>query len=252
MTARFFYSESMRPGEQVSLNSDASHHAAHVLRLKPSDPVILFDGTGGEFRGHLGKITKSECLVHLTSFQDIERESPLSIELAQAVCVNEKMDWIIQKAVEQGVTRIQPLLASRSVVRLAGERIDKRQRHWRRIIIAACEQCGRNKIPQLMPLLSLPQWFEQKFVQKRKIGDRFTHNLMLSPAARLRLAELPPPLPDDWLTLLVGPEGGLSQEETNAALTAGFQSIRLGKRILRTESAALVAVAAAQTLWGDY
>jgi 16S rRNA (uracil1498-N3)-methyltransferase len=252
MTARFFHSESMHPGESVRLSNDTGHHAAQVLRLKPGDPVILFNGKGGEFPGHLAQAKKSGCLVQIDHFLDIERESPLSIELAQAVCVNEKMDWIIQKAVEQGVTCIQPLITSRSVVRLAGERAAKRQLHWQRVIIAACEQCGRNRIPQLRPLLSLSQWFEQKFTEKKEIGGRLRHNLMLSPTAHLRLAELPPPLSDEWLTLLVGPEGGLSQEEINAALTIGFESIRIGKRILRTESAALVAIAAAQTLWGDY
>jgi 16S rRNA (uracil1498-N3)-methyltransferase len=252
MTARFFHPESMHPGESVGLSNDTGHHAAQVLRLKPGDPIILFNGKGGEFSGQLAQVKKSGCLVQINHFLDIERESPLSIELAQAVCVNEKMDWIIQKAVEQGVTCIQPLITSRSVVRLVGERATKRQHHWQRVIIAACEQCGRNKIPQLRPLLSLAQWCEQKFARKKEVGERFRHNLILSPNAHLRLAELPPPLPDEWLTLLVGPEGGLSQEEISAALIIGFESIRIGKRILRTESAALVAIAAAQTLWGDY
>jgi 16S rRNA (uracil1498-N3)-methyltransferase len=252
MAARFFHIEPMFPGKSTMLNSDTSHHAAQVLRLKQGDPVILFNGMGGEFSGHLAQVGKSGCLVRIDHFLEIERESPLLIELAQAVCVNEKMDWIIQKAVEQGATRIQPLITKRTVVRLTNERADKRWHHWQRIIVSACEQCGRNKIPQLLPLLPLSQWLEQKLVQQEKNGNQPMHNLMLSPIAHQRLAELPSPTPGEYVTLLVGPEGGFTTEETDAARIAGFISIRLGKRILRTESAALAAIAAVQTLWGDY
>ncbi|MFO7580461.1 16S rRNA (uracil(1498)-N(3))-methyltransferase [Nitrosomonas halophila] len=252
MTARFFHPQPMQPGELVMLRSDTSHHATQVLRLQQGDPVILFNGEGGEFSGHLAQIRKTACLVQIDRFSDVTRESHLLIELAQAICTNEKMDWIIQKAVEQGVTRIQPLTTRRSVVRLSGERADKRQRHWQRVIISACEQCGRNSVPELLPLLSLSQWFEQKFAQQTETGERPRHHLMLSPAANHRLADLPPPQPHECLALLVGPEGGFTSEEMDAAHTIGFEPIRLGKRILRTESAALVAIAAAQTLWGDY
>lgn len=252
MTVRFFHTHPIRDTEQVTLNSDTSHHAIQVLRLKPGDSITLFDGTGGEFCGRLEQISKSGCRVRIEHHLPIERESPLMIELAQAVCINEKMDWIIQKAVEQGATRVQPLITRRTLVRLTGERADKRERHWQKIIIAACEQCGRNTIPQLLPLVPLSQWLEQKLAEKYKHDNLSGRNIILSPAAHQRLAELLPPQTGEYLTLLTGPEGGFTGEETDAAHLAGFIPVRLGSRILRTESAALAAIAAAQTLWGDY
>lgn len=253
MTARFFHPVPIcRDARQVTLSNATSHHAVQVLRLKQGDPVTLFDGTGGEFLGHLAHISKSACIVTIKYHQSIERESPLAITLAQAVCTNEKMDWIIQKAVEQGVTCIQPIVTSRVLVRLAGERADKRWQHWQKIIISACEQCGRNKIPQLLPLSPLSHWLEQKLEQKQKNGDLIEHDIILSPAANLRFADLPPPKTGESITLLTGPEGGFTHEETSALLHARFIPIRLGSRILRTESAALAAIAAIQTLWGDY
>lgn len=239
----------MSVGAIVTLNHDNSHHAAQVLRLKVGDQVTLFNGAGGEFSGKFAHIRKSQCQVQIDSFQDIERESPLSIQLAQAVCANEKMDWIIQKAVEQGVTVIQPLLTQRSVVRLSGERAEKRQQHWQRVIISACEQCGRNAIPPLLPLLTLTAWLEQKTREATLPGQ---HNLILSPDASLRLAQLPSPVSGECTTILVGPEGGFTPEESAAVHLAGFSAIQLGKRILRTETAALAAIAAMQSRWGDY
>jgi len=251
MTARFFHASPIHhDARQITLKDATSHHAVQVLRLKQGDPVILFDGTGGEFSGHLAQIGKSACVVTIEYHHPIERESPLTITLVQAVCTNEKMDWIIQKAVEQGISRIQPIMTSRSLVRLTGEKIDKRGQHWQKIIISACEQCGRNSIPQLLPLLPLSHWLEQKLKQRNNNLTR--HDIILSPAAHLRFSDLPPPKTGDDITLLIGPEGGFAKEETDALLHAGFTPIRLGSRILRTESAALAAIAALQTLWGDY
>lgn len=251
MTARFFHAAPIHHDvRQITLKEDTSHHAAQVLRLKQGDPVILFDGTGGEFSGYLAHISKSACVVTIEHHHPVERESPLTITLVQAVCIHEKMDWIIQKAVEQGVSCIQPVTTSRSLVRLTGERIDKRWQHWQKIIISACEQCGRNSIPQLLPLLPLSRWLEQKWEQKN--NNLTGHDIILSPAAHLRFADLTPPKPGDDITLLIGPEGGFAKEEIDALLHAGFTPIRLGSRILRTESAALAAIAALQTLWGDY
>ncbi|MCC6916014.1 16S rRNA (uracil(1498)-N(3))-methyltransferase [Nitrosomonas sp.] len=252
MTARFFHPAPIRNSEQITLGSDTSHHAVQVLRLKQGDGVILFDGTGGEFSGHLAQASKSGCQVQIESHLPVERESPLKIELAQAICINEKMDWIIQKAVEQGVTRIQPLITRRTLIRLDEERAGKRWQHWHKIIIAACEQCGRNTIPQLLPLLSLAHWLEQKLARKQQHGSLAGHHIMFSPTASQRLAKLSPPGSGEYVTFLTGPEGGFAGEETDAACYAGFIPVRLGSRILRTESAALAAIAAAQTLWGDY
>lgn len=249
MLARFYHQESLSVGSTVVLDHDNSHHAAQVLRLRTGDQVTLFNGAGGEFSGRLTHIGKSQCQVQISSFHDIERESSLSIQLAQAVCSNEKMDWIIQKAVELGVTQIQPLLTQRSIVRLSGERAEKRQQHWQRIIISACQQCGRNTIPQLLPLTTLTGWLEQK-INKPISPD--SHDLILSPDASLRLAQLPAPRESENTTILVGPEGGFTVEESEAASFAKFSAVRLGKRILRTETAALAAIAAMQSYWGDY
>jgi len=249
LLARFYHQESISVGETVVLDHGNSHHAAQVLRLKTGDQVTLFNGAGGEFSGKFTQIRKSQCQVQISCFHNIERESSLSIQLAQAVCANEKMDWIIQKAVELGVTQIQPLLTQRSVVRLSGERAEKRQQHWKRVIISACEQCGRNTVPQLLPLLTLTGWLEQK-IKKPKPSD--SHDLILSPDASLRLAQLPAPRDGECTTILVGPEGGFTTEESEAADLAKFLAIQLGKRILRTETAALAAIAAMQSHWGDY
>jgi len=239
----------MSIGATVLLNHDNSHHAAQVLRLKTGDQVTLFNGAGGEFSGKLTQIKKLQCQIQISCFHDIERESSLRIQLAQAVCANEKMDWIIQKAVELGVMHIQPLLTQRSVVRLCGERVEKRQQHWRRVIISACEQCGRNTIPQLLPLLTLTGWLEQK-IKKTKSPD--SHDLILAPDASSRLAQLSAPGNGEYTTILIGPEGGFATEESESAHLAGFSAIQLGKRILRTETAALAAIAAMQSHWGDY
>lgn len=251
--SRFFHPTPIqRNAEQVILDSAASHHAIQVLRLKSGEPVTLFDGTGGEFSGYLSQTSKSACVVTIEAYQPIERESSLAITLVQAICPNEKMDWIIQKAVEQGVTSIQPVTTSRTLVRLTGERISKRRQHWQKIIIAACEQCGRNQIPQLLPLQPLTDWLAQKLQQKQENNPQPEHTIMLSPDAQLNFSELTLPESMRSTTLLTGPEGGFTTEEVNAAQLTGLTTVRLGQRILRAESAALAAIAAAQTLWGDY
>lgn len=253
MTARFFHPIPIqRNAKQVVLTSAASHHAVQVLRLKSGQPITIFDGTGGEFLGYLEKISKSASVATIEDYQLIERESLLIITLVQAICTNEKMDWIIQKAVEQGVTHIQPVTTNRTLVRLTGERVDKRRQHWQKIIISACEQCGRNRIPQLSPLLPFSHWLEQKLLQKQENNKLLQHDIMLSPDAHLRLTELTRPGSESNITLLTGPEGGFTKEEIDVALLVGFTSVHMGKRILRAESAALAAIAAIQALWGDY
>lgn len=253
MTARFYYPEPMRPGQIITLPTGTDHHATRVLRLKRGDKVILFNGKGGEFSGLIHRIDKSGSMVVLSQFHEIERESPLSISLVQAVCATEKMDWIIQKSVELGVSCIQPVTANRSVVRLTEERANRRLLHWQQVAIAACEQCGRNRIPELLPLRTLPDWLSQQYEDRSKnTKNKLAYHFLLSASANERLSEFPAPAMDSSLTLLVGPEGGFTEEEEKAAFSAGFVSIYLGQRTLRTESAALAAIAAMQTLWGDY
>lgn len=248
MHARFYHPAEISAGQLIALSDANQHHAAQVLRLKKGDAVTLFNGQGGEFSTHIEQVSKSGTTVLVGAYRDIDRESPLFIELAQAICVNEKMDWIIQKAVELGVTHIQPVSTARSIVHLSGERASKRQQHWQRIVVSACEQCGRNYVPHVSPLMALPEWLS------RKKADKSPHDLclMLSPAATQSLHGIAKPSAAANLALVIGPEGGFTPEEEAAVLHTGFIPVRLGKRILRTESAALAAIAAIQTLWGDF
>ncbi|WP_309146178.1 16S rRNA (uracil(1498)-N(3))-methyltransferase [Nitrosomonas sp. Nm84] len=250
MHARFYHPSKITIGQIVELSAENKHHAARVLRLKAGDSITLFSGDGGEFSAHIQTISKSSTAVLIDAYHDIDCESSLHIELAQAICVNEKMDWIIQKAVELGVTCVQPITTDRSIVHLSDERSSKRLQHWQKIVISACEQCGRNLIPHVLPLISLPQWLSQK----KTTRSAHDVHLMLSTTATKGLREIPKPPTDANLALVIGPEGGFTQEEEATILHTGtgFIPLRLGKRILRTESAALAAIAAIQALWGDY
>lgn len=254
MPPRFYYPREITVGCIIELPVNAAHHAARVLRLEQGDEITLFNGNGGEFLAIIARIGKSGTIVAVEKQIAIERESTLNITLVQAVCASEKMDWIMQKGVELGVSRIQPIATNRGVVRLAGERVDKRARHWQQIVISACEQCGRNHLPQVLPLLSLSDWLGGQMTERKNAGDGAPHNLgfMLSPTAEKGLRDFPEATRVAALTLLVGPEGGFAPEEEDAARVTGFMPLRLGGRILRTETAALAAVAALQALWGDY
>lgn len=248
MHARFYHPEEITVGQMIALSAENKHHAARVLRLRDGDLVTLFNGHGGEFCARIDSIRKDNIAVLVDSYQDIDRESPLHIELAQAICVNEKMDWIIQKSVELGVSSIQPVSTARSIVHLSDERSGKRLQHWQKIVISACEQCGRNQVPQIYPLITLPEWLS------RKKMHRTTQDIliMLSTTAAQSLKDLPEPAADAKVALVIGPEGGFTEEEELAIEHSGFAPMHLGSRILRTESAALAAIAAMQALWGDY
>lgn len=248
MHARFYHPAEITIGQLIELSVENIHHAARVLRLKKGDAVTLFSGHSGEFSGYIENISKSSTTVLIEAYHDIDCESPLDITLAQAICVNEKMDWIIQKAVELGVTCIQPVSTIRSIVHLSDERSSKRLQHWQKIIISACEQCGRNHLPQISPLISLPEWLSQK----KTTQSSHDLNFMLSTTASESLRNIAQPPASAHLALVIGPEGGFTQEEEMAILHTGFIPVRLGKRILRTESAALATISALQTLWGDY
>lgn len=248
MFPRFYCTEALHADHVIELPINTRHHATRVLRLKQGNIITLFNGKGGEFLAQIEHISKTCTTVKINKYCEIERESPLTIELAQAVCTNEKMDWIIQKSVELGINYIQPVTTERSVVRLSPERASKRLRHWQQIVIAACEQCGRNHIPAVLSLKSLPDWFNNKKINKTPQQYYF----MLSTTAIESLKNIPSLPGASKITILVGPEGGLTPEEEATALFAGFSSLRMGKRILRTESAALATIAAMQALWGDY
>ncbi|MDN5753327.1 MAG: 16S rRNA (uracil(1498)-N(3))-methyltransferase [Nitrosospira sp.] len=253
---RFYCPGKIAAGEIIELPAGAAHHASRVLRLEQGDELTLFNGNGGEFQAVIVRIGKNGAAVVIEKYLDIERESPLAITLAQAVCVSEKMDWIVQKSVEMGVGRIQPLATKLSMVKLSGERAEKRMKHWQQVVTSACEQCGRNRIPQVLPLISLPVWLGAQLSECRKLSNSSgvppDSYFMLSPTAKKGLRDFRESPAVTAITLLVGPEGGFTPEEEAAALVAGFIPLRLGERILRTESAALAAVAAMQALWGDY
>lgn len=220
-----------------------SHHLVQVLRLEKGDPVVLFDGLGAAHEAVLTDCARGAVSVQVGARRDEQRESPLRVTLAQALSSGERMDYTIQKAVELGVSAIQPLLTERCVVRLSGERAGKKQAHWQGVVIASCEQCGRNVVPAVSSLLPLRGWLQEP-------GPADGLRLMLTPGADITLRQLPRPAAA--ITVLAGPEGGLAPGEIDDALRAGFTPLRLGPRVLRTETAAVALLAAMQALWGDF
>ncbi|MGE5320101.1 MAG: 16S rRNA (uracil(1498)-N(3))-methyltransferase [Hyphomicrobiaceae bacterium] len=238
---RFYLDQLLAPGARFSLPPGPARHAARALRLTVDDTITLFNGRGGEYAARIERVHKDEVAVSVTGFAAIERESRLRVMLAQGISSGERMDYTLQKAVELGVAAIQPIAARRSVVKLAGERADKRVAHWQGVVASACEQCGRNQVPTVAAPLTLADWLG------KTVGGRL---LFLSPLAEARLADLPLPAGQDWL--VAGPEGGFEAEEIATLHAAGAIPVRLGPRVLRTETAALAALAAMQTLWGDF
>ena len=236
-----FHCPGLVPGAEMDLPEAAAHHAVRVLRLAAGDSLVLFDGEGGEVHAQISAADKRGVTVRAGERQPIERESSLVVTLVQSLQAADKMDYTVQKAVELGVTRIIPVESRRSVVRLDGARADKRVQHWRQVAVSACEQCGRNRVPEIAAVQPLAQWLGLQ----RNPATR----LLLSPAAEHSLATLPRP---DAVELLIGPEGGLDDSEVQAAALGGYHGVRLGPRVLRTETAGLAAVAAMQALWGDF
>lgn len=242
LTRLYFRGDIAAHGE-CRLPPAAAHHVQHVLRLNPGAVLTLFDGEGSERDAVILRVGKTGVTVQVGAQREVDRESPLRIVLAQGVSAGERMDYTIQKAVELGVAAIQPLESSRSVVRLDPQRGAKRLAHWQAIAAAACEQCGRNRVPSVQPVMSFASWLGA-------LGPRATQALLLSPRGTLGIRDLKRPAAG--VTLLAGPEGGLAPEEQQAAERAGFTPVRLGPRVLRTETAAVAAIAAMQTLWGDF
>lgn len=236
---RIYQAQRLVENSRITLEEGAARHVARVLRLGQGAPLRLFDGRGGEFAATIVESSKREVNVTVGEYSGAEVESPLGMTLAQGISKGERMDFTIQKAVELGVQRIVPLQTERSVVNLKGERRDKKLEHWRGVIISACEQCGRNTLPELLPMQSLCAWLETPL---RGSG------LLLDHRADSTIGSLSRP---DALTLLIGPEGGLSEGERHAARAAGYTGLRLGPRVLRTETAALAALSALQSRWGD-
>lgn len=235
---RLYLQAALIEGETIALPDAAVRHAVQVLRLRSGAPLTLFNGTGGEFEAVLDAASKRAATVRVGAHRAVERESTLALTLAQCVSKAERMDYTLQKAVELGVQRIVPLLSSRSVVKLDAQRWEKKQEHWQGVVIAACEQCGRNRLPELQPVQTLSSWLAASE------GLR----LVLAPGAKQTLRKLPAATA---ASLLVGPEGGLSEDEIDEALRQGCAPVGLGPRVLRTETAGVAALAAMQALWGD-
>ena len=240
-TPRIFIDQAMQPGQSIELRGNAFNHIARVLRLKAGAPVIFFNGEGCEYPARLIALERREGLATIDGQQYRDVESPLAITLGQCVSKGERMDYTIQKCVELGVNTIAPLFSERCNVQLKGDRLVKKIEHWRAVATSACEQCGRNRIPAIMPPQPLAHWLAQVATPMK---------LALDPAGSRMLNQLP--APDGGAALLIGAEGGLSDGEISAAQQHGFTGIRLGPRVLRTETAAVATLSAMQTLWGDF
>jgi len=241
-TARFFADAELLAGATTLLPEDAAHHAVHVLRLREGEEVILFNGRGGEYAGRIAAIERLRVSVEVLAHRALERESPLAVTLVQGVSAREKMDFTVQKATELGVAAVQPVIAARSVGRVAGERAGQKRAHWQRVAIAACEQSGRNRVPEILEPMPLVQYCGLPAAGA---------GLLLSPDSALRLRDAVAGLQGP-LRLAAGPEAGFSPEEEALLAGAGFTPVRLGPRVLRTETAALAALAALNALTGDF
>ncbi len=229
------------PGEPCTLRGEAANHVARVLRLDVGDALTVFDGEGAEYFARVAAVARGEVCIVPGQRRANERESSLRLTLVQGVSRGERMDWVVQKAVELGVTRIVPVLTERSVVRLDAAQAHSKQRHWRGIAVAACEQSGRGQLPQITAAVPFGVWLAGLPPGGLRV--------LPSPDGAAGLASLPP-LASEVL-VLIGPEGGLSDREAAAALGSGFHAVRLGPRVLRTETAAVVALALLQQRFGD-
>lgn len=238
---RFYIDAPLRAGSSCALPEDAAHHALHVLRLRGGDEVTLFNGRGGEYAGRIASLGKRELLIDVLQHREVEREAPLRMVLVQGVSSGERMDFTIRKAVELGVAEVRPVLAAASVARPRGERAAARREHWQKVAISACEQCGRNRIPEVRELVPVQEAL--KHDESRKI--------LLSPRAELRFSEACRKV-ETAVTIAAGPEAGFNADEEAAFLDAGYVPAKLGARVLRTETAALAALAALNALRGDF
>jgi 16S rRNA (uracil1498-N3)-methyltransferase len=229
-------------GTRLALPESAQAHLIRVLRLGVGDDCVLFNGDGCDYDARLLSVGKKAALVEILARREVAKESPLSVTLAQSLARGEKMDWILQKATELGVTRIVPIVTERTEVRLDAERSDKKMGHWRGVLAAACEQSGRARLPELLEPRSLADF---------AAGDNSRHRFALHPTAALTPAEAKITT-EESVSLVIGPEGGLSERDLAALRAAGFEMLALGPRVLRTETAGIAALAALQTLYGDW
>lgn len=238
-TPRIFTEQALATGRLVTLEQQASRHLCQVLRFKSGQPLILFNGNGGEYQAVIQAANPKACQIRIDSYDPVDRESPLHIELGLALSKGDRFDWALQKATELGVSAIRPLMTERTEVRLKGERLNKKMGHWQRALAHACEQSGRNRLPLFREPLNYSDWLPKV--------DTSQPAYLLHPG----LDEEAPAATPQQLTLAVGPEGGFGDGEVQAALDAGFQGLSLGPRVLRTETAPLAALTLLQWRWGD-
>lgn len=237
---RIYHPDALQVDQTVRLEKDASNHLINVLRLKDEHPIVLFNGDGNEYSAEIKIVGKRNAEALVLSKLSISVESNLQIHLGQGISKGDRMDFVIQKAVELGVTEITPLITERCVVKLNQDRWDKKTQQWQKIAIGACEQCGRNVVPKIHTPLQLKDWMQQSTNQLR---------LTLNPTAEKHMTQLP--VTKDGVRLLIGPEGGLSDSEVYQTQEQGFFDVALGPRVLRTETAALATLAILQAQYGD-
>ena len=238
---RFYVPQPFAVGQEFTLPDTTFRHAVQVLRLSVGESLILFNGEGGEYLAQISNVSKRSASVQIDSFSAIDTESPVHLTLVQAVIKPDKMDFSLQKAVELGVNTIQPLITQRSVVRIGKEQVDKKLQHWEGIVVAACEQSGRTRMPEIQAPLTLERWLETPFVGTR---------IILAPGDFPRINALPADLPTP-IALLIGPEGGFTDAEVETCVQAGVMPVSLGPRILRAETASSAALALLQHRFGD-
>jgi len=238
--SRLYTPDLLNKGQQVELQEENAHYARAVLRLKKDQQLILFNGQGGEFSCRLQEVSRKRVVVYIEHAIDRSVESPLNVMLGLGISRGDRMDWAVQKAVELGVVALTPLITERCVVKFKAEKKQQRLKHWENIVQHAAEQSGRTVLTELSEITDISDWVRQQAGLK----------VFLDPHAEKSLAELRPV--DMQVTLLSGPEGGFSADEREMAVAAGFAPVRLGQRILRTETAALAALSAVQMLWGDF
>ena len=240
--SRIYTQQQLSSGATVTLGEEISHYVLRVLRLRRGDPLILFNGDGSEYQAILSKADRSQAAALIGQADKPHRESALRVFLGQGLARGERMDFVLQKSAELGAAGITPLRTKRCQVQLSGKRLTNRLAHWQGILRSACEQSNRVVLPGLEKPAPLPEWLATVQFQEQQ------HKLVFEPSATQRLRDLPPA---SSVSILVGPEGGLDEDEIRLAEANGFQRIRLGPRVLRTETAAIAALAAVQTLWGD-
>lgn len=237
---RIYSPQALSPSSTLELEEGASHHLLKVLRMTPGRELIIFNGQGGEYRATISSATKKTATLAVGEHNAVERESPLFTELAISVSKGDRFDWVLQKATELGVSRFIPLFTERSEVRLSGERLEKKVNQWQKIIIGACEQCQRNRLPELISPQSLTDYADTCRSEQRYV---LHHRSDQKPSAGSTPASV---------ALLIGPEGGLSDSEIREAQQQGFSPLTLGPRVLRTETAPIAALCLVQSLWGDF